>query len=108
MPNGDDKNWIRLCGAIDGFRVRYDRWPTRIRINRMMFEDLRDHVLPRKAFAQLQRQLEFIVEDEMLMAAEDDTGAIYDYSREGFPESRPDPDARTWLGDPDLNLDLGY
>jgi len=28
MPNGDDKNWVRLCAALDGFFGRYGRWPT--------------------------------------------------------------------------------
>ena len=29
VPNGDDKNWVRLCGAIDGFRVKYVKWPSK-------------------------------------------------------------------------------
>ena len=32
MPNGIDKNWYRMCAAINGFRSRYSEWPTKIRL----------------------------------------------------------------------------
>jgi hypothetical protein len=32
MPNGASKNWICLCGAIDGSRSRYNKWPTKVRL----------------------------------------------------------------------------
>ena len=32
MPNGYDRNWIRFCAAVDGFRMRYGRWPDRVRM----------------------------------------------------------------------------
>jgi hypothetical protein len=106
MPNGGDKNWIRLCAAIDGFRLRYDRWPSRIRLNPYSLEDLRYHILPIVEFARIEKQLKFISDEKAGMIAEDDTGAAYDYGNEGFPETRPDPDAREWLGDPGLNPGL--
>jgi hypothetical protein len=31
MPNGIDKNWMRMCAAINGFRARYQRWLVRVR-----------------------------------------------------------------------------
>jgi len=106
MPNGGDKNWIRLCAAIDGFRVRHQRWPTRVRINPRSLADLRDHVLPEEAFARIQQQLSFVPNSDAGMVAEDDSGAQYDYGIEGFPPTRPDVDARQWLGDPRLNPNL--
>ena len=30
MPNGADKNFVRLCAALNGFRLRYGKWPTRV------------------------------------------------------------------------------
>src|SRR5262249_16177409 len=44
MPNGHDKNWVRLCAAIDGFRVRYGHWPMRVRIFPISLADIRDHL----------------------------------------------------------------
>ena len=32
MPNGIDKNWMRMCAAVNGFRARYQRWPVRVRL----------------------------------------------------------------------------
>ena len=26
MPNGEDRNWVRLCIAVNGFRARYQKW----------------------------------------------------------------------------------
>ena len=34
----------------------------------------------------------------MGMIAEDDSGARYDYEKEGFPPLRPQPAAAEWLG----------
>ena len=97
MPNGYDKNWVRLCAAIDGFYIRHGRWPTRVRMYPVSLQDLREHVLTRADFAKIEAKLKFIA-DETGMTAEDDTGANYDYAQDGFPESRPKPDAAEWLG----------
>ncbi len=31
MPKGNDRNWLRFCAAIDGFRCVFGRWPVRVR-----------------------------------------------------------------------------
>jgi len=98
MPNGYNKNWIRLCGAINGFRVRYNRWPTRVRMWKMIVDDLRDNLFTPESFDKLQEKLELVVDDRAGHIAEDGTGRSYDYGNEGFPKSKPDSDARHWLG----------
>jgi hypothetical protein len=50
MPNGDDATWVRVCASIDGFRTRYGRWPTRVRLFAGALENLRDHVLTPAGF----------------------------------------------------------
>jgi hypothetical protein len=45
MPNCDNKNFIRLCGAIDGFKQRHRKWPTRVVAYSACVDDLRNHVL---------------------------------------------------------------
>jgi hypothetical protein len=97
MPNGHDKNYIRLCAAIDGFRTRYGRWPARVRIFPAALANLRDDVFTAVDFARITAKVA-LVPDDAPMIAEDDTGASYDYGREGFPLNRPTPCAAEWLG----------
>ncbi|HEY7240434.1 MAG TPA: hypothetical protein VH600_14765 [Burkholderiales bacterium] len=97
MPNGHDKNWVRLCAAIDGFRIRHGHWPIRVRMYPRSLEDLREHVFSRAAFAKIEGKVK-LVADDAPMIAEDDTGAQYNYGKEGFPEKRPTPNAAEWLG----------
>jgi hypothetical protein len=98
MPNGGDKNYIRLCAAIEGFRVNYNAWPTAVRVRADMIADLRDHVLGPEAFAKVEAKLRIIPEDGAFMIAEDGTGRTYDYGEKGFPDQEPDIRAGNWLG----------
>ena len=97
MPNGYDRNWIRLCAAIDGFRSRYNRWPTRIRLFPGILSNLQERVFTPKTFQKIEERIQF-VPDEAPIVAEDDQGAQYSYGDEGFSRTEPDVDARTWLG----------
>ena len=97
MPNGADKNWVRLCGALDGFYMRYGRWPTRVRVFPASLADLRERLLSPGALAMVESKLQ-LVADEASMVAEDDEGRSYDYGQEGFPPQRPAPRAAEWLG----------
>jgi hypothetical protein len=106
MPNGGDKNFVRLCGALDGFKVRYGRWPIRVVIYPMSLDDLREHVLSPEAFATVMQKVR-LVEGDAGFQAEDGEGNVYDYANEGFPESRPNPTAEEWLG-VRVNPDLGW
>ena len=98
MPNGYDKNWVRLCAAINGFRVRYNSWPTRVRMWKIIVEDLRDNLFTPESFAKLQVKLELVVDERAGHIAEDGRGRYYDYGNEGFSKSNPDIDASFWLG----------
>ncbi len=98
MPNGDDKNWVRLCAAINGFRSRYHAWPTQIRLLPGCLEDLRGHLFSSEAFAKVEEKLIFIPDAAVGMAAEDESGRKYDYGHEGFPKQPPDVHAVVWLG----------
>ena len=90
MPNGHDKNWVRLCAIIDGFRMRHGRWPTRVRMPEGCIADLRDRVFTRRDFEKITAKVT-LIPDEHSMAAEDDRGASFAYG-----EKRPG--ARAWLG----------
>lgn len=99
MANGDDKNWIRLCGTIDGFQARFGRWPTRIRIMPVSYIDLVSHVLSPLGFALVSTVVELVPEDDAEFIAEDDTGDEYCYGVEGFPDPQPELNAHQWFGE---------
>lgn len=96
MPNGENKNWVRLCAAIDGFRARYELWPDRIFIGRLEHGDLL-WMFTKQSYAKLTKKLTFIIGEDLGMAAGDDEGRKYDYGMEGFSRTPPDISARDWL-----------
>ena len=97
MPNGYDKNWARLCAAIDGFRVRYRRWPTRVRVWTPSLEDLRDHLFTPEDFARIESRVALVSDDPSSIVAEDQSGARFTYGEDGSGESI-DETAADWLG----------
>lgn len=97
MPNGADKNFVRLCAALNGFRLRYGKWPTRVVIHPISLEDLREHVLSSRDFRVVAAKVH-LVEGDAGFRAEDDEGNEYHYGEEGFPDEEPTLSARDWLG----------
>lgn len=91
MPNGIDKNWYRMCAAIDGFRARYGRWPTSIRLP----EGAIDNLFQDETLDKLERKI-VLIYDGSPYIAEDDAGNSHRYGQgEEFAES--DIPARAWL-----------
>lgn len=97
MPNGYDKNWIRLCVTIDGFFTRHGRWPNRVRIPAACATNLRDSLFKPATFHRLLDRVDVVV-DESGFFAEDDTGARFDYDSCFRMPGGPTPSAATWLG----------
>src|SRR5262245_50344585 len=108
MPNGDDKNWIRVCAAIDGFRGRYGRWPKRVRLMPIAVVDLASHVLTPVGFALVSSVVQLVPEDDAEMIAEDGSGAEYRYGRDGGSAGECEPPAYVWFGQAILRPDLGF
>ena len=77
--------------------MRYNRWPTTIRLFPRTLSDLQQHLFTPKTFQKIEERLQF-VPDEAPIVAEDDQGAQYSYGDEGFSRVEPDIDERTWLG----------
>jgi hypothetical protein len=96
MPNGHDKNWVRLCAAVDGFRMRYGHWPTRISIPAISMNDFK-HLFTEQDILSITAKVRFVLDDEAFVA-EDDEGGRYSYGDEGFPATRPRISAREWFG----------
>ncbi len=106
MPNGDDKNWIRVCCAIDGFRARYGRWPKRVRLMPIAYIDLLSHVLTPLGSAIVSSVVELVPEDDAEMIADDGTGAEFNYGRDGGPERELDTATLIWFGQAIMRPDL--
>ena len=103
MPNGIDKNWMRMCAAINGFRARYQRWPVRVRMPQNAIADL----FTSESLAKIQKKLT-LVEDDSLYIVEDDAGNSYNYGEEGL-SPKPDISAHIWLDvTPDSELVRAY
>jgi hypothetical protein len=97
MPNGHDKNWVRLCAAIDGFRSRYGRWPNRVRLSPLSLGDF-DFLFTPADLTRIISKVALIADDEAAFVAEDDSGGSYNYGEEGFPKRARKPRAAEWLG----------
>ncbi len=78
MPNGFDKNWRRLCAAIDGFYVVHGKWPSRVLLFAGAIENLKTVVFTEESFAKLAARLD-LVSSESPMVAQDDDGNQYSY-----------------------------
>lgn len=96
MPNGADKNVVRLCAAIDGFRVRYGSWPTVARLWPGCIKDLQQCLTP-EGFSRIQSKLRLIEAEGATVQVEDEHGRSYDYGQDGFPETELDIRAEEWL-----------
>jgi hypothetical protein len=104
MPNGIDKNWYRMCAAINGFRARYGSWPTKIHLP----ENAIQYLFMEDTLASLQKKLT-LVYDGSTYIAEDDLGKRYNLGQEGFPGVPPDIQAREWLNiEPDSEIVKEY
>lgn len=81
---------------MDGFRLRYGRWPTRYRAPSLIMNDLRI-LFTERDFLTLTSKIKLLVDDGRLVA-EDDDGGMYSYCDEGFPDHHPQPNAEDWFG----------
>ena len=98
MPNGEGKNWARLFVAMNGFRAKYGRWPTRVRIPTQEISDIAHYGYPEDSLDKLVEKVEVMIGGEYI-AAEDDEGGICSYSwSDKRPKNKPDVNVREWLG----------
>jgi hypothetical protein len=95
MPNGGDKNLVRLIITIAGFRARYDSWPTMIRLPEISLADLREHVLTPESFERLSALLEFVADDDSFVAM-DGTGRMSHY-HEFSGDFQDQAEVEAWL-----------
>lgn len=107
MPNGADKNWVRVCTAIDGFVAKHGHPPTLVEMNPWVFTNLVGHVPTPTGYALVSSVVRLAPGDEgMGVIARDDSGAAFDYGMDEFQYDYDRPWAASWFGDAVLRDDL--
>jgi hypothetical protein len=95
LPNGFDKNLMRVYEVVNGFCEEYGRFPTVVRMPRISCEDLLQNVLTPAGARLLQDKIRIEISED-LFCAEDSTGVRYEYlSRDDVVLSG---EAERWLG----------
>lgn len=97
MPNGHDKNWVRLCLALDGFHILYNHWPSRVVVHPVILSNIRNRLLSADDFAKVSAKVS-LVPGEGPMIAFDDVGHRYSYGNDTGPQSCSAARAAEWLG----------
>ena len=96
MPNREDRNWVGLCIAVDGFRPRYQKWLETALLSKGTAEDIKSLFKPRTYEAVLTK-LEIVeVEDGYHIELVDKAGNSFKYGEESDFER--DGDAARWFG----------
>jgi hypothetical protein len=96
MPNGENKNWVRLRKTVDGFYARHGRWPTRVRLGQGELDNLRDQLLSAKRWARIASKLEFTIEADVGFIASDGDDYRIDAEKHDDAE-RPRCEVAIWV-----------
>ena len=97
MPNGHDKNFVRLCATVGSFRNRYGHWPTRVRLFPGTLDNLRS-LFTQEDFNELTSKVKLIPDGAAAFVAEDEDGRSHSYGAEGALRQNGVIPAAAWLG----------
>ena len=96
MPNGEDRNWVRLCIAVNEFRDRYQKWPDTALLSKGTAEDIKSLFKP-LTYEVVLTKLEIVeVADAFHIELVDKSGNSFKYGEEW--DFEPDVDASSWFG----------
>ena len=99
MPNGVDSDFVRYIRCIKGFRVKFNHWPTKVRLDSSFIEELKE-VMKHEDYLKMNQKISLITDDsnpwDGLYIAEDDEGNTYDLMQHEHEPS--EIDALNWLG----------
>lgn len=99
MPNGVDRNFVRFIGCLSGFRAKFNKWPTKIRLDPSFITEFKE-VMTTEDYQKMTKKISIIPDNsnpwDGLYIAEDDEGNTYDLIKYGHPSD--DVDALGWLG----------
>ena len=75
MPNGHDRNWVRFCAAVNGFRNRFGRWPSSVRLASKYVDDLRA-ILSVESFRVLEEKLTLRTDAQLPQSLTHPSGSV--------------------------------
>ena len=98
---------VRLLNTIKGFKLKYNKWPTSIKLDNEALEVIKGHHLTKNGYDILNLKVKLIVIKEVKLIAEDEYGNKYHYGVEPIPNDttsivRPD----LWLWKTDVYPDI--
>ncbi|MFT7620613.1 MAG: hypothetical protein ACI97A_004270 [Planctomycetota bacterium] len=96
MPNGHDKNWVRFCAAVDGFKARHGKWPVRVALDQGYIDGF-EMLFATDDLQTIRSKVELTPRADAHMIAEDDDGNEYNYAEEGFADVRHEASAEVWF-----------
>lgn len=98
MPNGANRNFVRFIRCIETFRIQFNKWPSRVRLDPDFIKELQE-VMSDEDYGKLKGKIEIVSDDsnpyDGLYIAEDDEGNVVDLIRSKFITG--DVDAMEWL-----------
>ena len=90
---------VRLIEAVNGFRTKHGRWPSKIQAEEATIAYLATVSLTPLSFFLLQSKLEVIIGEQGRILALGDGNEVFDYGEDGWQESDDHRhDAMHWLG----------
>ena len=88
MPNGADRNFVRFIRCIETFKLKFNKWPTKIRLDNSFIRELQA-VLSYDDYKRLNDKITLIPDDsnpfDGMYVAKDDEGNVVDLIR-SLPE----------------------
>ncbi|ACY34791.1 hypothetical protein [Comamonas thiooxydans] len=90
---------VRIIEAINGFRAKHGRWPSKIQAEEATIAHLATVSFTPLGFFLLQSKLEVVVGEQGRILALGDGDEVFDYGERGWQESDGyNHDAMQWLG----------
>ncbi len=98
MPNGADRNFVRFISCLGGFRVKFKKWPTKVRLDPSFITELNEEMTT-EDYQKMTKKISIIPDNsnpwDGLYIAEDYEGNTYDLMRSGHPSE--EVDVLKWL-----------
>jgi hypothetical protein len=96
MPNGYDRNWLRLAYVLEGFFAAHGHWPSRVRVQPLSLENLRNDLFTAASWEQITARIQFIPDESVGMVAEDVQGNAFNFGQR--IDRKEAPSVEDWLG----------
>jgi hypothetical protein len=97
MPNGSDKNWIRLRVTANGFFCRHGQWPSEIYVPEDCYRNFEEALFMPETWAKVQAKIRVIPSD-LLFVATNKQGGRFTYGERSGTGYELGQDFEEWIG----------